>query len=352
MEVVQEGAMTGSNVEYEMMQDAATTTSSTMNEDQPMDYALPSSSSHTHDEDYEVMMEEYGEEGAGSIEEGEMVDVPIATMGDEEQVLEEMVDEEHSEGNHVEEIVNPDDEKGKEKDLNTMTNTDKETYEGEVTGDEAAELHRSDAEGSKEEGAELIVQKEGRDGYEQNEVAENEGETTYVASKDPQEQSASTDPTKGEEIAAMHYKDSLVLDKPVESQYDEPASNVSGHMEGREDAEDRKADGKSAQEVGLEEEEGEEEDVHAPPPVRVTFNGQDFVLFSLSEPSTYIPVQQEEPVAAPQLKSESRIFYETLDSLFESLRVKDSLGDFLEEGSELQVNFVDLEMTLREVSAG
>jgi hypothetical protein len=98
------------------------------------------------------------------------------------------------------------------------------------------------------------------------------------------------------------------------------------------------------------EDEEDEETVHAPPAIRLTFNGQDFVLFSHTEPSTYIAVDQENPVPAPQLKADSKVFNDTMDVLFESMRVKDSLGDFLEEGSELQINFVDLEMVLREVS--
>lgn len=84
-------------------------------------------------------------------------------------------------------------------------------------------------------------------------------------------------------------------------------------------------------------------------PVLVTFNEQDFVAFASSEESAYIKADDLSTyVTAPGLNIETSIAHESLDTFFEALRVKESLGDFLDEGTELCIFFRDLDLTLRE----
>lgn len=96
------------------------------------------------------------------------------------------------------------------------------------------------------------------------------------------------------------------------------------------------------------------------PPIRVTFNGQDFVMFPDAEPSCFLaafdhvdarsatPGRRVEAVSAPQLAANAKAFHESLETLFDCLRVQESLGDFLDEGTELRLHFVDLDMEVRE----
>lgn len=104
------------------------------------------------------------------------------------------------------------------------------------------------------------------------------------------------------------------------------------------------------------------------PSIRVSFNGQDFVLYpSSSSSSSYLgldlstdPNSEEEinqqqqstiEVSAPPLRAPGHTFHSPLETLFESLRVKDVLGDFLEEGTEIVMWLPELELTVREVSS-
>ena len=98
-----------------------------------------------------------------------------------------------------------------------------------------------------------------------------------------------------------------------------------------------------------------------PPSIRLTFAGQDFVLFAADDCSEYLAVSESADapesssgtvaVAAPRLAAPTEAFHEGLDGLFEALRVRDSLGDFLEERTELVLNLPELKLTVREVSA-
>ncbi|KAN0061697.1 hypothetical protein ACQY0O_005689 [Thecaphora frezii] len=103
------------------------------------------------------------------------------------------------------------------------------------------------------------------------------------------------------------------------------------------------------------------EDGTAPPTVRVSFNGQDFVLFSHDEPTSYLGASQADAFAdheaaapvtvhipAPKLKVADDIFWQPLENLFASLRVKDCLGEFLEESTELVLHMPDLDLTVPE----
>lgn len=82
-------------------------------------------------------------------------------------------------------------------------------------------------------------------------------------------------------------------------------------------------------------------------PIRVTFDGQDFVLYPDEEPSAFISINHER-VQAPTLPVETKVFSEPLETLFEALRIREALGDFLDEGTELCLTFHDLDMIARE----
>lgn len=110
---------------------------------------------------------------------------------------------------------------------------------------------------------------------------------------------------------------------------------------------------------GAEDDDGTIDD--QPPCVRLTFAGQDFVLFAAEDCSEYLAASKSAEaldsapttvaVGAPPLAAPTEAFHEGLDSLFEALRVRDSLGDFLEERTELVLHLPELELTVREVSA-
>ncbi|SPO25536.1 uncharacterized protein UTRI_03043_B [Ustilago trichophora] len=95
--------------------------------------------------------------------------------------------------------------------------------------------------------------------------------------------------------------------------------------------------------------------------VRVTFNGQDFVMWSATDISAYMShadkaqgaYQSHEsddllPVEAPALEVQQDVLWQPLDSLFASLREKNALGDFLEETQELHLAFPDLDLAVAE----
>lgn len=84
-----------------------------------------------------------------------------------------------------------------------------------------------------------------------------------------------------------------------------------------------------------------------PNPIRITFDGQDFVLYPDEESSTFISTNQER-IQAPALQVEAKVFSDPLESLFEALRIREALGDFLDEGTELCLTFHDLDMIARE----
>lgn len=93
----------------------------------------------------------------------------------------------------------------------------------------------------------------------------------------------------------------------------------------------------------LSEREKEDSDVR-PPSLRVTFNDQDFSIWNADSVAT------ETQGICPPLAIEHDIFHAPLEALFEAMRVKHALGDFLEEGAELVLSFANLELTVREVS--
>lgn len=93
-------------------------------------------------------------------------------------------------------------------------------------------------------------------------------------------------------------------------------------------------------------------------PIRLTFNDQSFALFSESSESPSYLVYNEvgdvvETVSAPRLELSSGVYWQSLQELFSSLRVREALGEFLEEaetGHELVMHMPELELTVREDS--
>lgn len=96
----------------------------------------------------------------------------------------------------------------------------------------------------------------------------------------------------------------------------------------------------------------DEEAPPAAPPIRVTFNGQDFVIFPRTEPPSFTAAEPnggtEQDLQAPILAVDTKVYHEPLESLFEALRVQESLGDFLDEGTELSIVFEGLDVSARE----
>ena len=97
--------------------------------------------------------------------------------------------------------------------------------------------------------------------------------------------------------------------------------------------------------------------------VRVTFNGQDFVIWSNTDISAYLASSSSEAqtteeenhgtdgllhVEAPALEVVQEVLWQPLDSLFASLREQKALGDFLEESHELHLSFPDLDLEVAE----
>lgn len=104
--------------------------------------------------------------------------------------------------------------------------------------------------------------------------------------------------------------------------------------------------------------EEEEEDEVVIEPIRLSFQDQSFAIFSADPESTSYLAWDEETdtlkaVPAPRLAVEEDVFWSPLEALFNALRVKDALGEFLEgeSGSELVMTFPELELSIREVSS-
>ncbi|CCF52957.1 hypothetical protein NDA14_005616 [Ustilago hordei] len=95
--------------------------------------------------------------------------------------------------------------------------------------------------------------------------------------------------------------------------------------------------------------------------VCVTFNGQDFVMWSSTDIPAYVALstkpQEAETddkvdelmqIEAPALDVPQSVLGQPLDSLFAGLRERKALGEFLEETHELHLNFPDLDLDIAE----
>ncbi|EPQ28560.1 uncharacterized protein PFL1_03864 [Pseudozyma flocculosa PF-1] len=168
----------------------------------------------------------------------------------------------------------------------------------------------------------------------------------------------------------LHEVDELASTSFDQSFADEGAAEPDEDASARDQAQPSRADAPAENGLAAEHEAGEEDQLEhsiesddgtLPPTVRVSFNGQDFVLFSHDEPPCYTGASQAaedterdataEPtvqVPAPKLKVADDTFWQPLESLFASLRVKDCLGEFLEEATELVLHMPDLDLTVQE----
>lgn len=325
MEVVLDGAgPSSSNIEYEMMQDGAN-----IEEDHAMEYTAYSIHEEGGDEEhvYEFTMEEYGEEG--EVEgEGEMKDASQEAYA-EEDVMDDAA-------THVDDGEVEEEEQYNEDEVQGSNHEDEETGhhdENQETG--------TPVEVTEVEEVVAVIPTEVEEEGTVEEVA-----VTEVADEAKVPVSPPLAHTETKE-APLPIVEESVKTGEIAAAIDQGAG---GGVDSVDPAETEVPTVEEIDEAAANDEEESSAEVHAPPAVRVTFNGQDFVLFPQTEPSTYFAAQETEPIAAPRLKAEEQVYYESMDSLFQTLRVKESLGDFLEEGSELHINFVDLELIIREVS--
>ena len=122
------------------------------------------------------------------------------------------------------------------------------------------------------------------------------------------------------------------------------------------DAEDADADGADADAAEADAADDSSSLSDELPTVRLTFQGQDFAAFpaEAQDSGPFVYVEGEEGsdelvrVSAPELRLAPATFWEPLDAFFAALRVKDALGEFLEDGTELCLSFPDLELDLME----
>ncbi|GAC93477.1 hypothetical protein PHSY_001042 [Pseudozyma hubeiensis SY62] len=95
--------------------------------------------------------------------------------------------------------------------------------------------------------------------------------------------------------------------------------------------------------------------------IRVSFHGQDFVMWSPSDIPAFLimsdTVEENDPgheagdfvqVEAPALQVAKDVLWQPLDSLFTGLRDKSALGEFLDESHELHIAFPDLDLDVAE----
>ena len=122
------------------------------------------------------------------------------------------------------------------------------------------------------------------------------------------------------------------------------------------DAEDADADGADADAAEADAADDSSSLSDELPTVRLTSQGQDFAAFpaEAQDSGPFVYVEGEEGsdelvrVSAPELRLAPATFWEPLDAFFAALRVKDALGEFLEDGTELCLSFPDLELDLME----
>lgn len=155
-----------------------------------------------------------------------------------------------------------------------------------------------------------------------------------------------------------------------------PATTVIAAEEEEEESDQLEAGREQEQQPSGEEAEAKQEvdgsgaegyyhaDEHEVSTVRVTFNGQDFVMWSSTDIPAYIalPTKPQETVPgvdpdnahelvqveAPALDVQQDVLWQPLDSLFAGLRERKALGDFLEETQELHLHFPDLDLDVAE----
>ena len=98
----------------------------------------------------------------------------------------------------------------------------------------------------------------------------------------------------------------------------------------------------------------------APPVIRLAFDGQDFVVFSEPDGSSFTPAtisststsrsRKDSVASAPALEITPGTYSQPLESFFQALRVPEVLGEFLADDTELIMTFPDFDLVLPEVS--
>ncbi|WFD24158.1 hypothetical protein MEQU1_002855 [Malassezia equina] len=252
---------------------------------------------------------------------------------------------------------------------NEITETQDEAQAGE--GNESEAVDRTE----KHEGAETRVEEDGP--WEEGEEADADAHEAEIDEADKEadvaeEEEDEADAPQAEAVdaeaieAEAEYTEANEADMAEEEAHNDDAEANEAADEA--DANDAEADDAEADDADAEEAEADDAEADADaaddssslsdelPTVRLTFQGQDFAAFpAVSQDSgPFVYMEGEEGsdelvrVSAPELRLPPTTFWEPLDAFFAALRVKDALGEFLEEGTELCLSFPDLDLDLME----
>lgn len=164
-----------------------------------------------------------------------------------------------------------------------------------------------------------------------------------------------------EETSIQYYENDDAVTAPSGSLHDEAAQAASGAADGAAHG----GDDLSEYETGPAHVDANQEAPPAPdssssaddldtdeqaPALRVTFHDQDFVAFPTTHvdgaPAFHLPDGSVK--TAPELQMSESVFWEPLESLFVALRVREALGEFLDDDTALVLTFPMLELVLQE----
>ncbi|WFD20312.1 hypothetical protein MCAP1_002556 [Malassezia caprae] len=222
--------------------------------------------------------------------------------------------------------------------------------------EEAEEADDAEAEGAEEADdaeAEEAEEADDAEAEEAEEADDAEAEEAEEADDAEAEEAEEADDAEAEEADA----DNADADNADADNAD--AHNADADVEADDpDAEAKEAEAKADQANADELEAADDSSSLSDelPTVRLTFQGQDFAAFPTESQDSgpFVYVEGEEGsdelvrVSAPELRIPPATFWEPLDAFFAALRVKDALGEFLEDGTELCLSFPDLELDLME----
>ncbi|SPC62534.1 uncharacterized protein UHOD_04332 [Ustilago sp. UG-2017b] len=190
----------------------------------------------------------------------------------------------------------------------------------------------------------------------QDNSTENNGE--YVGGEEEEEEQDELN--QGVGGASAHDGTASAAIVKVKVEEEEEADQLKG--EGEQEQQISGAEAHTTQTInGENTEEYYDPDDHEIFTVRVTFNGQDFVMWSSTDIPAYVALstkpQEAETddevdelmqIEAPALDVPQSVLRQPLDSLFAGLREREALGEFLEETHELHLNFPDLDLDIAE----
>lgn len=172
---------------------------------------------------------------------------------------------------------------------------------------------------------------------DQKEQGEEEGSTDTGVFENHQNEESSNAEEASEQVPSeeQQYVSATEKDQPQDEE-----SHVAASGDGQDGDDDQEA--QSEDDMQLES-------------IRLTFNDQSFALFSQDSESTGYLAWDENANAittspAPGLVIDDQVFWQPLDQFFGALRVKEVLGEFLdnESGSELVMEFPELQLTVGE----